>query len=231
MAVATTPYQGFAADLRAELDRRGFTLEIVEIDGSIENAQLVRDGEADIALVQSGTEVLTEVGDATDLAEVFYGPLFIFARADLPTVDGVPSLRGARINIGPAGSGTNALAQGLITLAGIPAILTTNETADSVDMLREGTIDAAVFVVAPNAPIIAELVDIPDLQLIEFDRSEAISRRRTSRRSRLGPRSSPATACIPTSRGSSWRPCRRRCRNRGSGSSTRSRRSRTRASP
>ena len=142
-------YQRFAADLKAELQGRGFQLEVIETDGSIENAQLVRDDEADIALVQSGTEILTEVGDATALAEVFYEPLFIFAQGDLPIVDGVPSLRGARINIGPAGSGTNALAQGLITLAGIPAILTTNETADSVDMLREGTIDAAVFVVAP----------------------------------------------------------------------------------
>lgn len=168
-------YERFAADLRAALARRGFELRIIETAGSIENAELLRERQADIGLVQSGTEALTDIGAATALAEVFYEPIWVFARND--TGAATPTdLDGLRLGIGPEGSGTNALARRLMELAGIDAVPVAMATTDAVDALRSGELDAAVFVVAPNAPIIAELAAIPGLHLLGIDRTDAIAR-------------------------------------------------------
>ena len=75
-------YEAFARDLALELAGQGFELQVIETDGSIENADLLRKGHADIALVQSGTEELADLGGSTALAEVFYEPVWLFYRRE-----------------------------------------------------------------------------------------------------------------------------------------------------
>ena len=48
---------------------------------------------------------------------------------------------------------------------------------EGVELLRDGSIDAAALVVAPNAPIIAELAAIPGPRILPIDRHESIARR------------------------------------------------------
>ena len=171
-------YEAFSQDLSAELARQGFDLQIIETAGSIDNAALLREQQADIGLIQSGTENLADIGASTALAEVFYEPIWLFYRTDsVEVVDGVAQLDGKLLGIGPEGSGTHALALELIAEAGITPITVPTTTTDAVDALRSGALDAAIFVVAPNAPIVGDLAAIPDLGLLSLEHTDGISRR------------------------------------------------------
>lgn len=171
-------YAAFAASLRDALATEGITVEVIETAGSIENAELLRAGEADVGLVQSGTELLTDMGGSTALSEVFYEPFWIFAREGaIDVVDGVPVLAGKRLAIGPAGSGTNATARALIEQTGSTAIALEWTTDEAIAGLADGTIEAAFFVVAANAPLVAELAAIPGLELLPVPNVEGLARR------------------------------------------------------
>ncbi len=171
-------YAAFAASLQEVLATEGITVEVLETAGSIENAELLRTGDADVGLIQSGTEFLTDIGGSTALSEVFYEPFWIFAREDaIEVVDGIPILAGKRLAIGPAGSGTNATARALIDQTDSTAIALEWTTDEAIAGLAEGTIDAAFFVVAANAPLVAELAAIPDLELLPVPNTEGLSRR------------------------------------------------------
>ena len=49
-------YHAFAERLRDVLAARGFTLDILESAGSVDNVGAIQHGQADIGLVQSGTD-------------------------------------------------------------------------------------------------------------------------------------------------------------------------------
>ena len=171
-------YTSFAGSLRDAMAAEGITVEVIETAGSIENAELVRTGDVDIALIQSGTERLTDIGGSAALAEVFYEPFWIVARdGAIEVVDGIPVLAGKRLAIGPAGSGTNATARALIDQTGSTAIALDWTTDEAIAGLADGTIDAAFLVVAANAPIIAELAAIADLELLAVPNVEGLARR------------------------------------------------------
>ncbi len=171
-------YASFASSLQEALATEGIDVEIIETAGSIENAELLRTGNADVGLIQSGTEFLTDIGGSTALAEVFYEPFWIFARAGvIEVVDGIPVLAGKRLAIGPAGSGTNATARALIDQTGSTAIALEWTTDEAIEGLAAGTIDAAFFVVAANAPLVAELAAIAELELLAVPNVEGLARR------------------------------------------------------
>jgi TRAP transporter TAXI family solute receptor len=171
-------YEAFASSLKDVMAAEGITVEVIETAGSIENAELVGSGEADLGLIQSGTERLTDIGGAAALAEVFYEPFWIFARQGaIDVVDGVPILAGKRLAIGPVGSGTNATARALISETGSTAMALEWTADEAIEGLAAGTIDAAFFVVAANAPLVAELVAIPDLDLLAVPNAEGLARR------------------------------------------------------
>ncbi len=104
--------------------------------------------------------------------------LSIFAReGTIELVDGIPVLAGKRLAIGPAGSGTNATARALIEQTGSTAIALEWTTDEAIEGLAAGTIDAAFIVVSANAPLIAELAAIPDLELLPVPNVEGLARR------------------------------------------------------
>ena len=171
-------YASFARSLQAALASEGVTVEVIETAGSVHKAGLVRTGDVDVALIQSGTERLTDIGGSTALAEVFYEPFWIFAReGTIEVVDGIPVLAGKRLAIGPAGSGTNATARALIDQTGSTAIALEWTTDEAIAGLSAGTIDAAFIVVAANAPLIAELAAIPELEILPVPNVEGLARR------------------------------------------------------
>ena len=171
-------YEAFAASLRDQLAEEGYRVDVMETAGSIENAELLRTGQADVGLIQSGTDLLTDIGGSTALAEVFYEPFWLFARAGaIPIVEGVPRLAGTRVSIGPAGSGTNATARTLLEQSGSTAIPFEMSTDEAVQGLRDGTIDGAFLVVAANAPLVEDLVGIPGIEIMPIPNVEGYARR------------------------------------------------------
>lgn len=171
-------YAALAGSLKDALATEGITVEVLETAGSIENAELLRTGEADVGLIQSGTEFLTDIGGSSALSEVFYEPFWIFAREGaIDVVDGIPILAGKRLAIGPPGSGTNATARALIAETGSTAITLEWSTDEAIEGLSSGTIDAAFLVVAANAPLVAELAAIPELEILSVPNVEGLARR------------------------------------------------------
>jgi len=170
-------YAAFAESLKDALATEGITVEVLETAGSIENAELLSSRNADVGLIQSGTELLADIGGSTALSEVFYEPFWLFTRQGaIDVTDGIPILDGKRLAIGPTGSGTNATARALIDQTGSTAIALEWTTDEAIEGLAAGTIDAAFFVVAANAPVVAELAAIPDLELHAVPNVEGLAR-------------------------------------------------------
>lgn len=171
-------YYGFAERLRDVLAGRGFTLDILETAGSVDNVAAIRRGQADIGLVQSGTEQVADASGITALSELFYEPVWIWYRTDAwPNLDGLSALAGHRLAGGMPGSGTYAITTTLLEMNGSPDVTRVDASAsDTERMLQSGEVDAGVVVAAADAPVVAELAADPGLAVYRYRRAEAYAR-------------------------------------------------------
>ena len=89
-------------------------------------------------------------------------------------------LRGMKLNVGPPGSGGPRLAKQLFTANRIePGEVTLSNLEDTpaVMKLLDGSLDAVMYVTAPEAPLVQMLLQTPGIRLFNFDQAEAYSRR------------------------------------------------------
>ena len=132
----------------------------------------------DVALVQSGTDPGAGGGQIVSLGSLSYVPLWVFYRGD--PIDDVRELKGRRLAVGGAESGTHALALTLLGATGAdepPTELLPLDRETAIEKLKAGLLDAA-FVVAPaEAPSVKKLAAEPSIRLISFARADAYSRR------------------------------------------------------
>ncbi len=172
-------YYRTAEAYRDRLAEYDVEVVILETAGSVENINLLMADEADVALVQGGIASGMETGELRALGALFKEPLWVFRRAGVES-DDLGDLTGARIAIGPEGSGTRALMETVraeyagrwsdaasLPLAG----------AEAREALGAGRIDAAAFVASVEASYVGELLKDPRFELVAFDRAEAIARR------------------------------------------------------
>jgi hypothetical protein len=85
-------------------------------------------------------------------------------------------LRGKKVSIGPEGSGTRALVERLLALNGFDDAAVEKlsfNPAESAEPLLRGEIDAAAMVASWSSPTVRELLASPDIELIDFPRSDA----------------------------------------------------------
>src|SRR5438876_1204480 len=149
-------YHQFALEYRRLLARQGFTLVIEPGPGSVETVRRLRRGEVTVGFVQGGTAADSDAEQLVSLASVFYEPLWIFHRRAL-RVTSLGELRGRRVAAGEEGSGTRALALQLLAASQVTpqntdVLALTNDDAEA--RLRDGRIDAALFVISPREPIL-----------------------------------------------------------------------------
>ena len=170
-------------------EQAGFELHIVPSAGSVENWQRLLRKEVDAALVQSGT--LPEgqtLQDVQAVVSIALEPLWVFYRLDTRSATGDPlarlsDLSGKRIAIGAEGSGTQRLVSSLLNEVGMYETLTQGTELvslggrEAVEALRSGQVDAAAFVMSPDAPLMTDLLLDPNLHVLDFKRAEAIARR------------------------------------------------------
>jgi TRAP transporter TAXI family solute receptor len=179
-------YFQFARRYAAILARDGITLEVRTSEGSVENLQRLRNGEAQIGFVQGGVIEAPEPADedsdlASDgllsLGSVFYEPVWVFYRG--PTISKLTELQGKRIAIGQEGSGIRQLARRLLedneldfqrNTVGISGLAAAEE-------LQQGRIDAAFIIAAEHAPVVQVLLRSPGVKLMSFAQSAAYERR------------------------------------------------------
>ncbi|MBN8475031.1 TAXI family TRAP transporter solute-binding subunit [Sulfuritalea sp.] len=176
-------YQRFAARYKDVLARYGIELVVLPSAGSTENLQRLRDPdfEVDAAFVQGGTARPGEDEELVSLGDFYHEPLWVFYReAALRGGDKLLDLKGKRIAVGGAGSGTQQLALELLAANGIDTRNSKLVEAGGlgvVDSLRESEIDA-VFVVGPTqSALIWTLLYTPGVRLMNFTHAEAYARR------------------------------------------------------
>jgi TRAP transporter TAXI family solute receptor len=179
--IATGPkngaYYAFAQRYARLLKNDGITLEVVPTAGSVENFELLKKGEAPLALVQGGSATSDDKESLQSLGSLFLEAVWIFCLKE-QRVNRLPDLKQKRVAVGTDRSGTNLLAMQLLAAAGITesnATLIRADSAQAVTLLSQRKIDAAFFVTSPEAPIINSLLKQPGIELLNFQRAPAYS--------------------------------------------------------
>ncbi|MGB5834936.1 MAG: TAXI family TRAP transporter solute-binding subunit [Thiohalocapsa sp.] len=174
-------YYRYAERYRAILARNGIELDLVETAGSVDNLKrlLTEDNPVQLALVQGGVASEAQREQLAGLGSLFYEPLWLLVSSgtDARTLN---TLAGARIAIGPADSGTRALAERLLAANGIDdanADLVSEDTETSALRLANGELDLVFVVGATDLPLLRELALADRIGLADLPRAAAYARR------------------------------------------------------
>lgn len=174
-------YHAFALRYQAYLAQFDIKLELRPSAGSVENFERLkarRDG-VSLALVQGGIANAGNAPGLVTLGSLFYEPAWIFYRgakeSDLGT-----QLRGKRIAIGPAGSGTREIALRALRDGGVaepPTMLSELGGMAAAKALEAGEVDVVFTVAAADAPVVRHLLAAPGVRILGAKRAEAFVRR------------------------------------------------------
>ena len=150
------------------------SLIVVPTAGSIENVnRLTQEGQrctAAFALVQDGIPVPADAG--LELLGRLPEPesLLLLGRRDRTLVS-FADLRGKLIGIGPEGSGTAYLLRQLFEdpdLRGLGVRLSYHELAEQAQLIGDGKLDLAAFVMEQDAGLIRTVIQRYDLDIVAF---------------------------------------------------------------
>jgi TRAP transporter TAXI family solute receptor len=173
-------YAEFGRRYAEMLGEQGLEVELIETAGGIDNFYRLRDGKADVALVQSGTYDRVEDPDRVvrGIAALGLEPLWVIYRGGDEVTD-VTHFRGRKISIGPADSGTELLSRVILEVNGIgdeDATLLHLPTSEAASRLEAGTLDVVFIVSSFKSALIRRLLDNEDLRLMGFRRYSAYVR-------------------------------------------------------
>jgi len=162
------------------LEKDGIKLTIIPSNGSIAALNILKNGQADIAFIQGGTNTNFENLPLVSLASLYYEPLWIFYQNRLGPVMYVSQLVGNRLAIGKKDSGTYVLAKKILNMNGVTSDNTTflylsNEEAKNG--ILKGEIDAVFNVSGAYTPLIKELFYDDSISLMSFKRAYAYEKR------------------------------------------------------
>jgi TRAP-type uncharacterized transport system substrate-binding protein len=173
-------YHSLATRLATRAQREHGSLIVMPTAGSIENVnRLIENqgrGAATFALVQDGTPVPADAG--LEMLGRLPEPesLLLLGRQNR-TFLSFADLRGASIGIGPEGSGTAYLMRQLFEdpdLRGLGVRLSYHELADQAELVGEGKLDLAAFVMQEDAELLRTIIRQYDLDIAIFRDAEGL---------------------------------------------------------
>lgn len=177
----TGAYHLFGQRYRDLLAQEKIKVELRPSSGSVENLGRLNDPESgvDVALIQGGIASADEELPVRSLGAIYYEPLWVFYRGNTELTR-LTQLAGKRIAAGPEGSGTRVLAVNMLKASGATGrglIMSPLAGTAAADALVAGRIDAALFVAAPDAPIVQRLLKADDIRLMSLAHAEALAQR------------------------------------------------------
>jgi TRAP-type uncharacterized transport system substrate-binding protein len=180
-ATKGSPYYRYAESYRPLFERNGVKLEVRESAGSLANLKALSDPESGVhaAFLQGGLASSKDAPGVLSVGRVAYEPLWLFHNASL-RLERLSELKGKRVLVGPAGSGTSGLALRLLAANGVTAEtarLGNSELPDYVEKLGKGEADAGFLVLAAEAKTIQRLLRTPNVNLMSFPNAEAYTQR------------------------------------------------------
>ena len=171
-------YYHHGQEYRKILARDGIDLEVRRTAGSVENLRLLEAGEVDIAFLQGGIGTLAQGDTLISLGSLYYEPLWIFYRADLPAERFI-DLKGLRIDVGAEGSGTPVMAQQVLDRIGVTpadAMISSLGGEKAADMLQDSRLDLAFMIYGYQAPLVQRLLRSDTVRVWSARRAEAFYR-------------------------------------------------------
>jgi TRAP transporter TAXI family solute receptor len=155
---------------QAGADRLG-TMRVLASGGARDNLDLLRDGAANFALVTADVASSRPPGPIRSVARLYDTYVHLVARADL-AVHRPHDLRGLRVSVGSAGSGTAIAADRILEAAGIDPTTGIERSqlsvADAVAALRTGQIDAFFASEALGSPVMSRLAEVISIRLVDL---------------------------------------------------------------
>jgi uncharacterized protein len=178
---AGTPYHRYAERYKATFQRNGVRLEVRESNGSLANLKALEDAGSgvDAGFVQGGLASAKDHPDLLSVGRIAYEPLWVFYSGS-QRLERLTELKGKRVLVGPADSGTSGLALRLLAANGVTAETATfinRELPDYVDVLAKGEADAGFLVLAAEARTIQRLLRAPNIRLMSFGNADAYIQR------------------------------------------------------
>jgi uncharacterized protein len=147
---------------------------------SVENLRLLDGGEVDLILAVNGVADTAAAGtgefdgtplDFVTIANIYGEVTQIVATADSGITE-IADLAGARVALGPPGSGTEVIARTILEAQGIDPendITAFNDTfGEAADGLRDGRLDAAFAILALPAGSIEEVATSVDITIVSI---------------------------------------------------------------
>lgn len=177
----TGAYYPIAKQLAERMRRHGVRVDIIETHGAAENLSLMTGiSPPELALIQGGTHAPSgrDTSPLRTLASVDLEPVWLLARPG----NSIASLRDfskLRVAAGEQGSGTIDLFQTLTEVAGQtvtqPPLMLSN--MDAVEAFRDRRADFIFSVSPAKNPWLETLIDNNEVQFVELEETDALTRK------------------------------------------------------
>lgn len=180
-------FSGVVAQRLNEVLKDKMKLNVVSSGASKANVQMIAAKEAQIAIIQN--DVMTYAYNKTDMfesdtnapytsfsaiASVYPESIQIISNKSITSID---QLRGKRVSVGDAGSGTEFNAKQILEIYGMDIendIVKNNQSfADSCDALKNGTLDAAFITAGHPTVAVTELASNFNFNILSIDDAHA----------------------------------------------------------
>jgi TRAP transporter TAXI family solute receptor len=200
LVIATGGPNGYFTQTAQSYARRftkqGVTLEIVNTSGAMDNLARINapGSNIDVAFVNGGLTDATRSPHLESLGSIAYDPLWVIHRTSLGMLDGIPKLKGLKIGIGGAGSGTEPIATKVLAASGVDAsnstLVATEGGAEALThAILSGDLDAALTQGPPEDPKIKALFTTDGITVMNIADAEGLSRNLTFLHALVIPRS------------------------------------------
>ncbi|HVR01186.1 MAG TPA: TAXI family TRAP transporter solute-binding subunit [Polyangia bacterium] len=179
---AGSSYRNLAERYKKIIESHGVKVEIVPSEGALDNLERLADRKStiDVGFVQGGLADGVDTSNLVSLGTVFTQPLMVYYRLPQP-IDRLTELRGKRIAIGTAGSGTHALALKLLKANDMDdksATLVAEHGEEAARSLVAGKLDAAFLMGDSATPeVMRGLREAPGVRLMSFRQADGYVRR------------------------------------------------------
>lgn len=182
--MATGPISSYSNDVGRKIDSylkdnavssslivREDTLSVIE-EVNVFGEILPDPSDLNLGFIAQGVDT-DQYPDVVSLGSIASLPLLIFARADLDIAD----LAGKKVSIGVPGSDVNALMTQIIDSYGFTSELDvrSDPTAEGIEQVLSGKVDAVAILDSLRAPIIQELAANPELTIVDLGRNAALA--------------------------------------------------------
>jgi len=170
--------------LREAMAASGIEVELRATVGTVENLDLLRAGEVDLAFVQGGVAERTD--DLRAVASLYFEPFWVFVRDGVvggaeatAAAHQLGDLGGLRLQVGAEGSGSRSVALKLLVGSGVDlasATLLGDGPDAAATSLEQGRCDAVMFVAEPRSAVVRRLFEMEGVHPMSLARSVAYSR-------------------------------------------------------